>query len=111
MNRLDKHNVTPLNTIEKALDFYNSRLWLRVLAHAAYIFAYYTSVSSEFSSEKFTYASNFYVYFVTNVISSYFIFYYLLPKFFFTERYRQFFLFFCLWYFIPFSYFTYLFIS
>ncbi|MCY7292874.1 MAG: histidine kinase [Ferruginibacter sp.] len=111
MNRLDKRNVTPLNIIEKTLNFYNSRLWLRILAHIAYIFLYYKNVSSEFVYEKFKHESDLYIYFVSNVISTYFIFYYLSPKFFFTEKYRQFFLFFGLWYFIPFSYSTYLFIS
>lgn len=111
MNRLDQPNRQLFDFIEQALDFYNSRLWLRILAHLCYVYLCYTFLANEFFVKDLKYGVYFYVYWLTNVAASYVIFYYLFPTFFVTERYWCFFTPIALWYFTVFSYFTHAFLQ
>ena len=111
MNRLDQPNRKTFDFIERVLDFYNSRLWLRILAHLGYIYLSYTFLANEFFVKDFKYGVYFYVYWLTNVAASYAIFYYLFPTYFVTERYWCFFTPIVLWYFTVFSYFTHAFLQ
>ncbi|MBB3837028.1 hypothetical protein FHS57_001022 [Runella defluvii] len=111
MNRLDQPNLQLFDVVEQALDFYNSRLWLRILAHLCYIYLSYTFLANEFFVEDLKYGVHFYVYWLTNLAAAYAIFYYLFPTYFVTERYSYFFLPVAFWYFTVFSYFTHAFLQ
>lgn len=111
MNRLDKQNSKVFDLIEKALDFYNSRLWLRALVHLSYLYYSYKNLMSEFYVDHLRYSTYFYLYLGSNILAGYFIFYFLFPKYFAREKYLTFFSIVAFWYFTVFTYTTFLFIQ
>ncbi len=105
MNRLDKHQKTASPALERVLDFYNSRLWLRALVHSTY-FCYFTYLvyhRYDMIGVKI-HGAYFWLFCGFHIISYYFIFYFLIPKLLVQKRYLWFTLFFLFWYFVPFSY-------
>ena len=111
MNRLDQRNTDTLDSVEKALDYYHERWWLRVLVHATYIFIIFQDVGIELKYPENGSLFVFWLYFTTNIIATYTIFYYLIPQFLFKGKYVLFFSIIALWYFFIFSYFTQLYLT
>ena len=111
MNRLDQRNPNTLDSVAKVLDYYHERWWLRVLVHATYIFAIFKEIGIELKYPENGSLFVFWLYFTTNIIATYAIFYYLIPQFLLKGRYVLFFSIVALWYFFVFSYFTRLYLS
>ena len=108
MNRLDQRNPNTLDSVAKVLDYYHARWWLRVLVHATYIFATFKGIGVEYAQGDYSFI--FWLYFTTNIIATYAIFYYLIPQFLLKGKYLVFLSIIALWYFSIFSYFTQLYL-
>ena len=102
MAQLDQRSVS---SVEHVLDYYNTRPWLRVLCHVAFMgVVTYQHYHAFDRAGILNYSYYTYLHLANNIASLYFVFYWLIPHFLFQKRYGWFLLWFLLWYFIPFSF-------